>query len=119
MAYYLDFIQLWYISLTSGFAFGPFKSLLQDFGLFWNGSKFWTWLWQNLKKSISYLPNLKDTPIDCDVTACHVAEFSFYFRLLLKQMTIDEIVKLKNKYFTKRPMLLDTRLKNHESELTL
>jgi hypothetical protein len=37
MAYYLDFVQLWYISLT----FGPSKSLSQDFGLFQNGSKFW------------------------------------------------------------------------------
>ncbi len=40
MAYYLDFIQLWYISLTFGFPFGPFESLSQDFGLFRNGSKF-------------------------------------------------------------------------------
>ncbi len=40
MAYYLDFIQLQYILLTFGFTFGPFESLPQDFGLFWNGSKF-------------------------------------------------------------------------------
>ena len=40
MACYLDFVQLPYISLTFGFAFGPFKSLPQDFGLFWYGSKF-------------------------------------------------------------------------------
>ncbi len=37
MAYYLDFVQLWYISLTFGFAF---ESLSQDFGLFRNGSKY-------------------------------------------------------------------------------
>ncbi len=41
MAYYLDFIQLWYLLLTFGFAFGPFESLPQNFALFWNGSKFW------------------------------------------------------------------------------
>ncbi len=41
MAYYLDFIQLRYISLTFGFAFGPFESLPQDFvSLFQNGSRF-------------------------------------------------------------------------------
>ncbi len=34
MAYYLDFIQLCYILLTFGFAFGPFESLPQNFGLF-------------------------------------------------------------------------------------
>jgi hypothetical protein len=39
-AFYLDFIQLWYISLICGFAFGSFKSSPQDFGLFGNGSKF-------------------------------------------------------------------------------
>ncbi len=36
MAYYSDFIQLWYILLT----LGPFHSWPQNFGLFWNGSKF-------------------------------------------------------------------------------
>ncbi len=40
MAYYLDFIQVWYISLTFGFAFSPFKSLPQNYSLFRNGSKF-------------------------------------------------------------------------------
>jgi hypothetical protein len=40
MAYYLDFIQLRYILLTFSFAFGPFESLRQNFGLFQNGSKF-------------------------------------------------------------------------------
>ncbi len=33
MAYYLDFVQLLYILLTFGFAFGPFESLPQNFGL--------------------------------------------------------------------------------------
>ncbi len=32
--------KFWYILLTFGFAFGPFKSLPQNFSLFWNGSKF-------------------------------------------------------------------------------
>ncbi len=32
--------QIWYVSLSFGFAFGPFESLPQIFGLFWNGSKF-------------------------------------------------------------------------------
>ncbi len=41
MAYYLEFILLWYISFTFSFAFGPFKSLPQNFILFWKGSKFW------------------------------------------------------------------------------
>ncbi len=41
MAYYLDFIQLPYISLTFCFTFSPFESLSQDFSLFQNGSKFW------------------------------------------------------------------------------
>ncbi len=40
MAYYLDFVQLRYILLTFSFAFGPFKKLLQNFGLFQNDSKF-------------------------------------------------------------------------------
>ncbi len=40
MACYLDFVQLQYISLTFGFAFGPFKSLPQNFSLFRNSSKF-------------------------------------------------------------------------------
>jgi hypothetical protein len=49
MAYYLDFIQLWYILLTFGFAFGPFESLPQDFSLFWNDSKFLNFLLGNGK----------------------------------------------------------------------
>ncbi len=40
MSYYLDFVQLRYISLTFSFAFGLFKILPQHFGLFRNGSKF-------------------------------------------------------------------------------
>jgi hypothetical protein len=40
MAYYLDFVQLRYMSLTFGFTVGPFKSLPQNFGLFRKGSKF-------------------------------------------------------------------------------
>ncbi len=32
--YYLDFVQLWCISVTFGFAFGAFESLPQHFGLF-------------------------------------------------------------------------------------
>ncbi len=58
MAYYLDFIQLWYILSTFSFALGPFKSLPQNFGLFQNGSKFWNFglgdgkIW---KKSVATL----------------------------------------------------------------
>jgi hypothetical protein len=40
LAYYLEFVQLRYILLTFGFAFGHSESLPQDFGLFRNGSKF-------------------------------------------------------------------------------
>jgi hypothetical protein len=40
MAYYLDFIQLRYISLTFSFTFGPFECLRQNSGLLRNGSKF-------------------------------------------------------------------------------
>jgi hypothetical protein len=56
MAYYLDFVKLRYILLTFGFAFGPFGSLPQNFDLFRNGSKFQTWQWQKLKKSMSQIP---------------------------------------------------------------
>jgi len=58
MAYYLNFIQHWYISLTFGFAFGPFESLPQNFGLFWNGSKFWNFQLddgENWKSNIPYI----------------------------------------------------------------
>ncbi len=40
ITYYLDFIELWCVSVTFGFAFGAFKSLPQHFSLFRNGSKF-------------------------------------------------------------------------------
>ncbi len=40
ITYYLDFIELWCISLTFGFAFGAFESLPQHFSFFQNGSKF-------------------------------------------------------------------------------
>jgi len=35
-----NFIQLQYTTLTFSFAFGPFETLTQNFGLFQNGSKF-------------------------------------------------------------------------------
>ncbi len=37
---YLDFVQLWCISLAFGFASGAFKSLPQNFGIIQTGSKF-------------------------------------------------------------------------------
>ncbi len=48
------------ISFTIAFAFGDFKSLLQNFGLNRTGSKFGNvliWQFQKLKKSISQLSN--------------------------------------------------------------
>jgi len=60
LAYYLDFIQLWYILLTFGFAFGPFKSSNKDFGLFQNGSKFQNFglgngeIWKSQSITITY-----------------------------------------------------------------
>ncbi len=47
MAYFLAFIQLQYSSWTFSFAFGPLKSLPQNFGLFQNGSKFWNFVFGN------------------------------------------------------------------------
>ncbi len=40
MAYYSDFIQVRYILLAFRFAFGPFKSLQQNFCLFKTGQNF-------------------------------------------------------------------------------
>jgi hypothetical protein len=39
MVYYLDFIQIQYILLTFGFAFGHLKKLPQNFGPFQNDLK--------------------------------------------------------------------------------
>jgi hypothetical protein len=40
MVFYFDFIQIQCISLTFTFAFGPFKSWLQNFSLVQTDSKF-------------------------------------------------------------------------------
>jgi hypothetical protein len=42
MVKYFDFAQFQCISLTFAFMFGAFESLLENFGLDWAGSKFWT-----------------------------------------------------------------------------
>jgi hypothetical protein len=55
MAHYSDFVQLQYILLAFSFAFGPFKSLQQNFSLFQNGS--------NLKISVLVMAKVEKVNI--------------------------------------------------------
>jgi len=45
------------ISFIFAFTFDDFESPLQNFGLVLTSSKFWTWQWRTLKKSMLQLPN--------------------------------------------------------------
>ncbi len=85
--------------LAFGYTLSPFKSLPHYFGLFQNDSEFQNF-WQNLKKSLSHLPNKEGT-----------TEKPLQFKMPLKSiLQINKCVFVKNSVFLKTAEELKIRI---------